>query len=259
MPVAEINDHPLYFEDSGGSGPPVLFSHGFLMDHSMFAPQVDALADEFRCITWDERGFGATPATTPFTYWDSADDALALLTHLGIRQAVLAGMSQGGFLSLRAALRAPERVKGLVLIDTQAGTEAPEALPAYEAMNAEWNANGPAAVRDAIAGLILGPGVDPAPWYAKWEAAPRDALDLPFRCLVDREDITDRIGAITCPAIIFHGDSDESIPMEKAEVLRAGLPGCEELVVVKGAPHASNLSHPEQVIGPLRAFLQRHA
>jgi 3-oxoadipate enol-lactonase len=259
VPVAEINDHPLYFEDTGGSGPPVVFSHGFLMDHTMFQPQVEALRDTYRVITWDERGFGATPATEPFTYWDSADDVLALLTHLGIERAVLGGMSQGGFLSLRAAIRAPERVKALVLIDTQAGTEDPAALPGFEGMNAEWKANGPGAVQDGIAALILGPDVDPAPWYAKWAAAPRDVLELPFQCLIGRDDITDRLGEISCPAIIFHGDVDEAIPMARAEVLHAGLSGCDELVVVKGAAHAANLSHPEQVDGPLRAFLQQHA
>jgi 3-oxoadipate enol-lactonase len=259
VPLAEINDHPLYFEDSGGSGPPVLFSHGFLMDHTMFAAQVSALAGEFRCITWDERGFGQTPATGPFSYWDSADDALALLTHLGLEQATLAGMSQGGFLSLRAALRAPDRVRALVLIDTQAGLEASEALPTYEGMNSEWSANGPAAVQDAIAHLILGPGIDPQPWFEKWAAAPRETFNLPFRCLVDRDDITDRLGEIACPVIIFHGDRDESIPMAKAEVLRASLSGCKALVVVEGAPHAANMSHPDQVNGPLSDFLRQHA
>ena len=125
MPFAEVNGQHIFFEDSGGNGAPVIFSHGFLMDHEMFAPQVEALADDFRCITWDERGFGQTPASGPFTYYDSASDCLALLGHLGIDQAVLAGMSQGGFLSLRAALTAPDRVKALVLIDTQSGTEDP--------------------------------------------------------------------------------------------------------------------------------------
>jgi 3-oxoadipate enol-lactonase len=257
VPIAEINDHPLYYEDSGGSGPPVLLSHGFLMDHSMFAPQVDALAGEFRVITWDERGFGQTPADAAFTYWDSADDALALLSHLGIERAVLGGMSQGGFLSLRAALRAPQRVAALVLIDTQAGTEPAEALPAYEAMNDEWRAHGPAAVQEAVAGLILGPAVDPQPWFDKWAAAPLDAFDFPFRCLADRDDITDRLGEIGCPAIIFHGDEDQAIPMSRAEALLQGLSGCEDLVVVKGAAHAANLSHPEQVNGPLLDFLRR--
>jgi 3-oxoadipate enol-lactonase len=104
MSQAMINGQHLYFEDSGGDGLPVLFSHGFLMDHSMFDPQVAALRSEFRCITWDERGHGASSVDGPFTYWDSARDALALLDHLGIDSAVFVGMSQGGFLSMRAAL-----------------------------------------------------------------------------------------------------------------------------------------------------------
>ncbi len=105
MAYAEVNGQRLYYEDSGGDGPPVILGHGFLMDHEMFAPQVAALAPEFRVITWDERGFGLTEFDDkPFTYWDSADDCLGLLTHLGIERAVVGGMSQGGFLSMRAAL-----------------------------------------------------------------------------------------------------------------------------------------------------------
>src|SRR2546428_8464086 len=226
MPFADVNGQHVYFEDSGGSGPPVVFSHGFLMDHEMFAPQVEELSDEFRCIIWDQRGFGQTPATAPFTYWDSAADCLALLDHLGIDQAVLAGMSQGGFLSLRAALTAPDRVKALVLIDTQAGVEDPETLVGYRAMNDEWTTNGPANVQAAIAGLIMGAGLDPAPWFATWNAAPKDALSAPFECLVGRDDITPRLGEIRCPAIIFHGDQDQAITMDRAEALCAGLADC---------------------------------
>jgi pimeloyl-ACP methyl ester carboxylesterase len=259
MPFADVNGQRLYFEDSGGDGPPVIFNHGFLMDHEMFEPQVAALSDTFRCITWDERGFGQTPAMAPFTYYDSAADCLALLDHLGVERAVLAGMSQGGFLSLRAALMAPERVKALVLIDTQAGIEDPGTLPLYQAMHDEWVTNGPGNVQDAVAALILGGGYDPAGWIAKWNAAPKSDLTLPFRCLVGRDDITSRLGEILCPAIIFHGDGDQSIAMQEAEVLLEGLKGCERLVVVTGAAHASNLSHPDQVNGPMREFLLAHA
>ena len=74
-------------------------------------------SDEFSCITWDERGFGQTLVGGSFTYYDSAADCLALLEYLGIERAVLAGMSQGGFLSLRVALTVTGRVKALVLID----------------------------------------------------------------------------------------------------------------------------------------------
>lgn len=259
MPVARVSGQQLYYLDSGRDGPPVIFSHGFLMDHEMFAPQVDALSDTFRCIAWDQRGFGQTPAAAEFTYWDSAADCLALLDHLEIDSAVLVGMSQGGFLSLRAALLAPERVKGLVLIDTQAGVEPPETLPLYDAMRDEWLANGPGNVQDTIASLILGAGCDFAPWIAKWNAMPKESLALPYACLVGRDDITSRLGEITCPAIVFHGDADQSISMSEAERLRDGLKGCERLVVVTGAPHASNLSDPEQVNGPLRSFLLEHA
>src|SRR5580704_4940145 len=125
MPSAAVNGITVDYADSGGGGPVVVLSHGFLMEQSMFDAQVAALAGEFRVITWDQRGHGGTPAPGPFTYWDSARDVLALLDHLGVERAVLGGMSQGGFLSLRAALTAPDRVRALVLIDSQAGQEDP--------------------------------------------------------------------------------------------------------------------------------------
>ena len=100
---------------------------------------------------------------------------LGLLDHLGIEQAVLGGMSQGGFLSLRAALLgAATRVRALVLIDSQAGQEDPAAAPAYEQLDQTWLEHGPAPVQDIVASIILGPPdgpVDYAPWFAKWAAA----------------------------------------------------------------------------------------
>ena len=73
------------------SGAPVTFYHGYPMDREMIEPQVAAISDEFRCISWDERGFGQTPVTGPFTFWDSADSVLALLTHPGIDAAFFVG------------------------------------------------------------------------------------------------------------------------------------------------------------------------
>jgi pimeloyl-ACP methyl ester carboxylesterase len=260
MPYADVNGQHIYFEDSGGDGPAVIFSHGFLMDHEMFAAQVAALAGEFRCITWDERGFGATEANSPFTYWDSADDALALLSHLGIEKAFFVGMSQGGFLSMRAALNAPDRVLGLGLIDTQSGPEPAEALPVYEAMTDDWTANGPSdELAGGVASIIMSPGYDHSPWIAKWQARPKDFIREPFRTLAARDDISDRLPEITAPAIVFHGEADVAIPMERAEQLLNELPNCDELVRIPGAGHASNLSHPEAVNGPLLAFLRKHA
>jgi 3-oxoadipate enol-lactonase len=258
MSFVEVDGQRIRFEDSGGSGPPLILSHGFLMDREMFAPQLDGLAPEFRVITWDQRGFGETEFDgQPFTYWDSARDCLVLLNHLGIDRAVLGGMSQGGFLSLRAALLAPERVRALVLIDTQTGTEDPDRLPAYRQMQQTWLEVGPVdELAQTIANLIIGDPVLNEHWIAKWRKLPRESLRAPGDCLLDRDDITDRLSEITCPAIVFHGTADMSIEIEKGDALCRALPGCTGMVRVEGAPHASNLTHPEQVNGPLLEFLR---
>ncbi len=259
MPTAHLNGTDISYADSGGDGPAVLLSHGFLMDHTMFDQQVDALAPEFRVITWDERGFGGTPATGPFSYWDSARDALALLDHLDVGRAVLGGMSQGGFLSLRAAMLAPDRVRGLVLIDTQAGLEDPATAESYEQMEAIWLEQGPEPVQELVAAVILGPPdgvVDWAPWLAKWAAQDTAGQDFAFRCLMDRDDITGRLGEISCPALIVHGTADAAIPMARAEAVRDGLAGPVTLLQVEGGTHAANMTNPEQVNAAILGFLR---
>ncbi len=256
MPHADVNGNRIYFEDTGGDGPPVILAHGFLMDADMFVHQVSALRDRYRVITWDERGFGRTEYDgEPFTYWDSAADCLGLLDELGIERAVVGGMSQGGFLSLRVALTAPERVRALILLDTQAGTEDPEVVPGYETMRDTWLAAGPVdELAEAIAGLIISdPAVNPT-WIAKWQQQPNDYIAQPFATLMSRDDVTDRLGEIACPALVVHGTEDVSISMEKAEALAAGLPGAGDVVKVAGA-HAANLTNPGPVNDAISAFL----
>ncbi|MFO0758728.1 MAG: alpha/beta hydrolase [Byssovorax sp.] len=258
MPFASINGQEIHFEDSGGPGLPVVLGHGFLMDQSMFDPQVAVLAPEHRVIRWDARGFGQTRWDgRPFSYWDLADDVVGLLDHLGIAKAVVGGMSQGGFSALRVALRWPERVRGLVLISSQAGTEAAEALGGYTAMLDTWEAMGAIdPLIEAVAGLILGSRTLWEPWTTRMRALPKENVRAPGMCLFLRDDVTSRLIEIPFPAIVFHGTADASIPMERAEALARGLPGCERLVRIEGASHASNLSHPEAVNGPLLAFLR---
>lgn len=259
MSTALINGVTVSYSDAGGAGEPVVLSHGYLMDSTMFDPQIAALMPEYRVITWDQRGFGGSRAVGEFSYWDSARDLLGLLDHLGIERAVLGGMSQGGFVSLRAALLAPGRVRALVLIDSQAGQEDPALAPAYEQLDQTWQEHGPEPVQDIIASIILGPpdgSVDYAPWLATWAAVDRAELHLAFRCLMDRDDTTSRLGEISCPTLIVHGTADAAIPVAKAEVVLAGLAGPAELVLVEGGTHASNLSHPDQVNVALLEFLR---
>ncbi len=254
MPTAPINGTHVSYSDSGGAGPVVVLSHGILMDRSMFDEQVAALAPHYRVITWDERGHGGTVATGPFSYWDSANDVLALLDHLGIERAVLGGMSQGGFLSLRAALSAPQRVRGLILIDTQAGLEDPANAESYQQLHEIWMDAGPAPVQEVVSAIILGPG-NWDEWYAKWAAGDREQFSLAFGALINRDDLTARLGEISCPALIVHGTDDAAIPMAKAEQMRAGLAGPVTFSVIDAGTHAANVSHPVQVNTAIVNFL----
>lgn len=260
MPYAHVNGQRLYYDDTGGEGPAIVFSHGLMMDHEMFAPQVEALRDRYRCITWDERGHGLTAGDQlpPFTYYDSADDLAALLDHLGIEQAVLVGMSQGGFLSLRAALTHPDKVRALVLIDSQAGKELEDQLPAYRQMVDTFINRGlTPELGDTLAFIILGQGfADAESWKAKWrEFKPVNTLGN-FQALAERDDITDRLGEIDKPALVIHGDADMAIPLERAEIVANKLPDAR-LELIPGAGHAANLSHPEPVNRVLAEFLDR--
>jgi 3-oxoadipate enol-lactonase len=256
MPHAEINGQNIYFEDTGGEGPAVILSHGFLMDHEMFAPQVDALRENYRVITWDERGFGETTFDgTPFDYWDSARDAISLLDHLGIDQAVFGGMSQGGWLSMRAALLAPGRVRALVLLDTQTALDDDEKKGGNEAMVHIWLKDGPVDdLAAVVASVIIDDPVESPKWIAKWRARDKELIELPAKCMMDRDDISSRLVEITCPALAVHGTEDTGLSMEDAEQMAESLPGCDGVVKVSGA-HAANLTNPEPVNQAIVDFL----
>ena len=256
MATANVNGQAIHYADNGTDGPAIIWSHGFLMDHTMFDPQVAAFGDRYRCVRWDERAFGQTPASGPFSYWDSADDAVALLDHLGIEQAVFAGMSQGGFLSLRAALAHPDRVRALVLIDSQAGVDPPEANEGYDGMVAHWLSDQPLGeVGEFVAGLILGDPQLNAEWIAIWESRRGPQIAHAAQALLGRDDITDRLGDITCPVLSVHGEDDQAITIDLAESMQAAVPDGRGLVRVPGAAHAPNMTHPDIVNAGIESFL----
>ena len=117
----------LYYEDTGGHGPTVLFLHGAGGNHLSWWQQVPAFAEEYRCLTVDQRGFGQSPevpgGSGPAAL---ATDALALLDHLQIRKAAVVAQSMGGWAAVGAAVRAPERFWAIVLANTVGNLTSPE-------------------------------------------------------------------------------------------------------------------------------------
>lgn len=241
------------YVDHGGAGPAVVLLHSFLMDVSMWAPQVAQFGDGYRLIAVDERGHGDTPADAPFDHWDVARDTLAVLDGLDIPRAAVVGTSQGGFVALRMALLAPERVTALALLGTSGETEDEQIAAAYHQLAEVWIAQGPETVIEAVAKICLG-DYDASDWTPKWSEVEPERLRLIMNALVGREGILDRAPQITVPALVLHGTADLAYPVAKAEALTAALPKAE-LVTIDGGAHFLSLTHAADVNPHLRSFL----
>jgi pimeloyl-ACP methyl ester carboxylesterase len=260
MPHASVNGQRLYYEDTGGPGPAIIFSHGIMLDATMFAPQVAALRDRYRCIVWDERGHGKTAGETlpPFSYYDSANDLAALLAFLGVSSAILVGVSQGAFLGMRCALTHPGQVRALVLIATQTGIDDLTTLQGYDKMLDAWITNKlPDQIATTFEHIIFGanwPGA--AAWRKKWRAMTAPNIRGIFDTLGRRDDIGDKVSAIHVPTLVIHGDADIAIPLGKAQAMQAAIPNAE-LAVVEGS-HSINMTNPARVNEAIETFLTRH-
>jgi 3-oxoadipate enol-lactonase len=256
MPHAAANGMDFYYEDTGGEGPALVFSHGLLMDREMFAPQIEVLRATHRCISWDQRGFGRTgPVREPFSYWTSANDVLSLMSALNVDRASLVGLSQGGFLSMRAALLAPDRVSSLVLLATRSGIDTSETIENFRGLQAEWASNGSTNMAETLTGVLLGPGVDPAAWIAKWRAMGRADMAHPLDALISRDDITSKLKDLACHSLVIHGNADIAIDIEHGRRLAHDLPGCRNFCEIDAAGHAVNLARPEEVSAAIALFL----
>jgi 3-oxoadipate enol-lactonase len=256
----------IWYDDTGGSGPVIVFSHGFLMDRTMFAPQVQVLSQKYRCISWDQRGHGATATDRlyPFDFYDSAQDLANLLQALKIKNAVLVGMSQGGFLTLRYALTnlGTGIVRGLILIDTEADVMPPDAVKANDGLLQMWTSKGyNPTLADAIAGQIIGPsppgfGGPLKAWQTKWGQTTFPNLIQSFDALTTRDDVSLALGAIKWPALVLHGTKDATIPIAKGQAMAQGLANAN-FFPIEGAGHASCLTFPNLVNPLILDFLHK--
>ena len=257
MPYRHVNGQRLYYSDTGGDGPTLLFSHGLHMDHRMFAPQIEALRDRYRCVAWDVRGHGRSNAAhAPFSYYDAAADGAGLLDALGIDEAIWVGMSQGGYLALRAALTFATRVRALVLIDSQARAEPDERIERRRQRLTLWQHHGlTEPMANTLAERILGEASEHAEtWKARWRGLSADNLHHLYAALDSRDDLTGRLDAIRVPTLVIHGEADRAIPIDHAREMSQRLPRAR-WVSVPGAAHAANLTHPQQVTPALETFV----
>ena len=249
------------YEDSGGKGVPIIFSHGLFMDHAMFVPQVARFAPERRCISWDERGHGETVWNGgAFTYWDSARDLLALMDALGIERAIHVGMSQGGLLGMRAAILAPERFVGIVQLATQAGKLDDEGIAGFRVITDDWIANGvKPETLDFLRDLILGPGVDTAYWYDWWSRMTPQQVTDALSALFSIDELYDRLHEVKVPLCTIHGLADVATPHPLAERVHAAVPDPRGITLIPNGPHAVNLSDPDAVNAAIAAFVDELA
>jgi pimeloyl-ACP methyl ester carboxylesterase len=263
MPQVQIGATRYAYTDAG-EGPLLLFGHGLLASKAMFAAQIDALRDRYRCVSVDwpghhESGFDPDG----FTFYDLAEDVVGLVEALGADRAVLIGLSQGGMIFMRTALAHPEVVAGLALLDTSAGPEDAERLPQYEQLATVLRDGdeGPRAAAVEIASQIL--------YGPTWrEANPhdlahekglilshdREGIYLAARAVFDRDDVRGRLSEIEVPTVVLCGEDDSATPPEEAREICAGIRGAE-LTMIPGAGHHSAIESPAAVTAALESFL----
>ncbi|AGW41452.1 hypothetical protein O159_13860 [Leifsonia xyli subsp. cynodontis DSM 46306] len=247
----------LAYTDHGGAGTPVLALHGFLLGQKMFDHQVQRLS-EFRWITVDSFGHGAADdGCEGFTFWYLARYANEILRVLDVEKAFWAGMSQGGFIGLRGALAYPESVQGLILISTETRAASPESFQNYYRTSKAWSSSGPSSnLLDQIAAnLFDGYREYWGEWQDLWRSLPWQRLDNAAQCVLERDDLTPRLGDISCPALVVVGEEDHDIAPDIQYELSDKLPGSRAPFVVPGGTHAVNVTHPEAVNERIREYI----
>lgn len=262
MGTIEREGRRIHFEDTGpGPETTVILGHSFLCSGEMWRCQVPALAEERRVINVDYPGHGRSgPLASPVSLYDLVGDTTAVLDAAGVRRAVWAGLSVGGMVALRAALEAPERVQGLVLVDTDAGAERPLIRLKYKAMGLGSRLVGLKPFVPAVLPLMFGrtTRVRSPDLVAEWRGR-FESLDLPsilrlLEGIAGRDSVEGRLGEITAPTLVLVGDEDETLPLARSERIRRGISGAI-LEVVPGSGHLAALERPEEVTRAMLEFL----
>lgn len=235
-----------------GEGEPLLLLHGYPLSGALFARNVEALSQEYQVITVDHRGYGLslTPAV-PDTVGIYASDAMAVLDELGIEQAIIGGHSMGGPITFEMYQMAPERFRGMILIDTVAAPASPIEAGLWNGFVAEVEQLGISMtyVNNLIKEMLSGDTRLNHPEQAQYlgtvvqqasvEAAIGGAL-----ALANRPDYTDLLGQIEVPTLVYTGIEDTVYPFSISQMLTEAIP-TSTLVTIPGASHAAIFEAPD--------------
>jgi 3-oxoadipate enol-lactonase len=220
----------------------------------MWEPQVPALAERFRVVTYDTRGHGESPAPAgEYTIDDLTDDVVALLDRLGVERAHVAGLSLGGMTALRLAAREPDRVLGLAVLCSSAKPEPQGFLDRAVAVRA----GGTAPLAAPIVSRWLTPpfAAEHPDLVARLEAMVAGADDAGYASCceaVGRLDLREDLARISAPTLVVSGSEDPALPPEHQQLIADGIAGAE-LLALSPAAHLANLERAPEVTGALLA------
>jgi 3-oxoadipate enol-lactonase len=265
MPLARVNHLNLYYEVSGdeAGAPAVLWLHGLGSSAADWALQVAAFAAQYRVITVDLRGHGRSlDGALRYTVEQLADDVAALLAQLGEPACHVVGLSLGGCVAQSLALRHPERVRTLVLVNTFARLQPAGLRGAGRFMKRVWlfvAAPMPALAEYIAAGLF--PKPEQRPYYT--EAVTRLSRNskrpyLASMRAVIRFDVRRELGALRCPTLIVAGDRDQTVPRAAIEVLRRAIPGAQ-FALIRDSGHATPIDQVDEFNRVVLGFIRDHS
>ncbi len=236
MPFEKINGTRLFYE-SHGSGPAIVFAHGRGGNHLSWWRQVAAFQSDFRCVTFDQRGWGLSegPAEPPDPATVTAD-LVALLDHLEIDRAILVAQSMGGVSSLGVTLHHPGRVRGLVLGDTTGGVGDLSVISLLDNVHPPEDP-----FRRALSDSFIGEHPDLTFLFGSIgrinAPMPVSVVSGLFRN-PDGPQAAD-LARMTVPTLLVVGEEDKIFPVNVIEAVHRLIPG-SRLEVVPGAAHSTH-------------------
>ncbi|MHB8972693.1 MAG: alpha/beta fold hydrolase [Pirellulaceae bacterium] len=245
-----------------GHGKALLLVHGFPLDHQMWQGQLAELGDEFRVIAPDLRGFGrSSEAMGTVTMQQYADDLAELLDALQVDQPVaLCGLSMGGYIAWQFWRRHAARLSHLIVCDTRAAADTPEAAQTRRQTAARVLAEGTAVLVDAMLPKLFAERTQRqrSVVLAATEQVIRSAhpagVAAALHGMAAREDATPWLPAITVPTLVICGQQDVISPVTEMEQIALAIPAAE-FVVIPACGHMAPLEDPVHVNKAMRGFL----